>query len=129
MSYKLFLSLTVSGDKLEPTEITAKLGLKPTSQSRKGHASSEIRPPAATSRWSYRPLLSSAEASVEDQWQAMRANVEHLAPKLSELAEDFEVTMYIVIESDVGLPSVVVPPSLSQFCGLVGAEIELDAYL
>jgi hypothetical protein len=123
MNSEIRLDFQLFGTTVSPAEITRSLGIKPDVQLLRGERDASKNLPRQNI-WSLESKVDSE--NVTELWASL--NLE-LSPKVSEIksiAETGSAVLTIVIKCKNRIPSIVIPTSMAEFAGAIGATIDID---
>jgi Domain of unknown function (DUF4279) len=123
MNSEIRLDFQLFGTAVSPAEITRSLGIKPDVQLLRGERDGSKNLPRQNI-WSLESKVDSE--NVTEIWASLSLE---LSPKVSEIksiAETGSAVLTIVIKCTNRIPSIVIPTSMAEFAGAIGATIDID---
>jgi hypothetical protein len=106
-----------------PKEITARTGITPDFQLLKGERDMQKILPRHNI-WSIGSKIDSDD--LEEHWSVLRGKLDASREVIRDIRKTGVPRLTIMIGSRQRIPSIKIPPSMSEFAGYVNAEIDID---
>jgi hypothetical protein len=122
---KLQISLSLDSNPIPPQEISKLLGVKPFTALLQGERNKERDLPRHNI-WEVR-----SDASLEtigEQWEDIVSKFGRNWLDLIEISKKGTVRITIIVDATSHLPSVIIPPKMSEAAYLMNSEIDIDYY-
>ncbi|UOD31546.1 DUF4279 domain-containing protein [Massilia violaceinigra] len=117
------LSFTLWATNVTPKAISAMTGIIPSIEMLKGERDS-VKVLPRENLWSLDSSVQSDE--VADHWAELEPKLKGAQHLLKEISETGQAKITVVIGGGARIPSIWIPPSMSEFAGFVNAAIDID---
>jgi hypothetical protein len=111
------------GTKITPKEITKILGVVPEVELLRGERNNAKDLPRQNT-WAIRSAAESDE--LEDHWESLRPLLNKSRDAVRDIAMTGRAKFTLIIDSKDRVPSITIPPSMSEFAGYINAVIDID---
>jgi hypothetical protein len=111
------------GTTISPKEISKITGITPSVELMRGERNGKLDLPRQNI-WSIESQVNSDD--VVDHWNSLAAVLINSKDKFKEIAKTGSAKLTLVINSSQRVPSITIPPSMSEFAGFVNAVIDID---
>lgn len=117
------LDFQLLGTDMPPEKVTELLGIKPDVELRRDQRNAQHDLPRQN-LWAIKSRTQSVD--VADHWHELKSILDASKVSIKELARTGKAKISIVIDSKHRLPSIQIPPDMSEFAGFINAEIDVD---
>jgi hypothetical protein len=111
------------GTIIPPKEISRITGIVPDVELMQGERNKKLNLPRVNI-WSIRSTADSDE--VEDHWISFGETLTKSKEEIKNIAATGVAKLTLVINSNQRIPSIIIPPAMSEFAGFIGAVIDID---
>lgn len=108
---------------IPPREISKITGVVPDIELMRGARNEKLDLPRQNI-WSLRSHVQSDD--VIDHWDSLKKGLENSREQIREIAKTGSAKITLIINSHQRIPSITIPPSMSEFAGFVNAVIDID---
>lgn len=71
-------------------------------------------------------MSNSSSSDLIDHWQCLEAALIKSKEKIREIAKTGKARITIIVTGNGRIPSITIPPAMSEFAGFINAEIDID---
>lgn len=123
MKTNVQIDFQLLGTAVPPRDISKITGIVPDVELMRGERNKQLDLPRQ-SIWSIRSCSESNELA--DHWSSLAEILGGARLAIKEVAKTGIAKMTLIINSDQRIPSIVIPPEMSEFAGFVKAVIDID---
>ena len=117
------IDFTLWGTTVSPREISNRTGIEADVSLLQGERNKKLELPRKN-RWSLRSHTQSD--CVEDHWRALELVLGGQKKILKDIAQTGTAKITLIVNSASRIPSIVIPPEMSEFAAFLHATIEID---
>lgn len=119
------LDFQLLGTSVVPKEISRRTGIDPDTQLARGERNAALNLPRQNV-WSLESHVESDEVS--EHWADIESALQKSREEIREIAKTGTARLTLVLTRSERLPSLQIPPAMSEFAGFVNAIIDIDQF-
>ena len=127
MEYNVQIVLDIFCDSLNVEAVASSLPVQPDHISKKGSRNPKLVIPR-NDILSFSSKASKWASDLEEHWKSISEMASANKDRFSELSQDAEIKITVVVDHKGRFPSLYMPKEFVQFAGNIGAIIDVDVY-